>query len=560
MQNKVPLVRIELLILILAILFFIPYLGAVHLFDWDEINFAEASREMIETGDYLTVRIDYQPFHEKPPFFFWFQVISMKIFGVNEFAARLPNAIIGIITLMVIFSIGNKLFDYKFGLLWVLAYLGSFLPHFYFKTGIIDPTFNLFIFTGIYFLYQYSYKTSIEKNELSKCFKYLLFASVFITLAILTKGPVGYLLVAIIWICYELFNRNISKFPYIPFLQFTLMTAIIPIIWYIVVFLSNEQSVLEDFILYHIRLLTKEDAGHGGPIYYHVVVLLFGCFPASIVMLRGFRSYIQNSLAQKSIRLIMIVMLAVVVIIFSIVNTKIIHYSSLAYFPITFLATLAIYNISFLELSWKKSTTWLLSIFGFFWALVIILIPILLINTEAILPYVTDELTKEILKNKMNWAGTEWILGAFYLAGIFLAIYLIFKNKFLEGIITVYTATAIIIFFILPLLVPNIEKQVQGSPIEFYKEQINKDSYIYTLGFKSYAHYFYSQKPYYLSAKNKGIPLEIYENWLLTGNIDKAAYFVCKINNYKEYMDKYDLTFLYTKGGFVFLKREPKGN
>ncbi len=84
MQNKVPLVRIELLILILAILFFIPYLGAVHLFDWDEINFAEASREMIETGDYLTVRIDYQPFHEKPPFFFWFQVISMEIFGVNE--------------------------------------------------------------------------------------------------------------------------------------------------------------------------------------------------------------------------------------------------------------------------------------------------------------------------------------------------------------------------------------------------------------------------------------------------------------------------------------------
>ena len=145
MQNKVPLVRIELLILILAILFFIPYLGSVHLFDWDEINFAEASREMIETGDYLTVRIDYQPFHEKPPFFFWLQVISMKTFGINEFAARLPNAIIGIITLMVIFSIGNKLFDYKCGLLWVLAYLGSFLSHFYFKTGIIDPTFNLFI-------------------------------------------------------------------------------------------------------------------------------------------------------------------------------------------------------------------------------------------------------------------------------------------------------------------------------------------------------------------------------------------------------------------------------
>jgi len=558
MQNKVFILRIKLLIIILATLFFIPYLGTVHLFDWDEINFAEASREMLETGDYLTVRIDYQPFHEKPPFFFWMQIVSMKIFGVNEFAARFPNAIIGIISLLVIFSIGNKLFDYKFGLLWVIAYLGSFLPHFYFKTGIIDPTFNLFIFVGIYFLFQFSFKTSIEKIESSKCFKDLFFASVFITLAILTKGPVGYLLAAIVWICYELFNKNISKFPYIPFLQFTAMTAVIPIIWYLIVFLTNGNGVLEEFILYHIRLLTKEDAGHGGPIYYHIVILLLGCFPASIIMLRGFRSYIQNNLLQKNIRLMMIVLLSVVVIIFSIVNTKIVHYSSLTYFPITFLATLAIYNISFLELSWKKSTTWLLSIFGFFWAFALTLLPILLINSDAILPYITDEMTKEILQVDVKWIGTEWLIGALYFAGLILSVYLIFKKKFMEGIITIYTTTAFVILIILPLLVPNIEKQVQGAPIEFYEEQISKDSYIYTLGFKSYAHYFYSKKPYYLSAKKKEIPTDIFENWLLTGNIDKAAYFVCKINNYKEYMDKYDLTFLYTKGGFVFLKREPE--
>ena len=139
----------QLLIVIIGALFFVPYLGSVNLFDWDEINFAEAAREMIVTEDYLNVRIDFEPFHEKPPLFIWIQVISMNVFGINEFAARFPNAIIGIITLLVIYNISNRLFDEHFALFWVLTYLGSILPHFYFKTAIIDPLFNLFMFLGI---------------------------------------------------------------------------------------------------------------------------------------------------------------------------------------------------------------------------------------------------------------------------------------------------------------------------------------------------------------------------------------------------------------------------
>ena len=125
---------------------FIPFLGGVHLFDWDEINFAESAREMIATGDYLTVLFNFLPFHEKPPLFIWMQVLSMKLFGVNEFAARFPNAICGIVTLLVLFNIGRKLRNNLFGVLWVMAYAGSVLPFFYFKSGIIDPWFNLLSF------------------------------------------------------------------------------------------------------------------------------------------------------------------------------------------------------------------------------------------------------------------------------------------------------------------------------------------------------------------------------------------------------------------------------
>src|SRR5574343_1827440 len=100
----------EIIILILSLIYFLPFLGQVHLFDWDEINFAEAAREMIVSNNYFNVQIDYKAFWEKPPLFIWMQVISMKIFGVNEFAARFPNVVFGILTLCLIYTTGRRYF------------------------------------------------------------------------------------------------------------------------------------------------------------------------------------------------------------------------------------------------------------------------------------------------------------------------------------------------------------------------------------------------------------------------------------------------------------------
>src|SRR3954468_6465930 len=95
------------IIIAASVLLFVPFLGKVHLFDWDEINFAECAREMIVSGNYVTPTINFQPFWEKPPLFIWMQVLSMKAFGINEFSARLPNAICGITTLLILYSIGT---------------------------------------------------------------------------------------------------------------------------------------------------------------------------------------------------------------------------------------------------------------------------------------------------------------------------------------------------------------------------------------------------------------------------------------------------------------------
>ena len=136
------------LLLLIGIILFLPFLGAAPLFDWDEINFAESAREMLLTGNYSRVQINFQPFWEKPPLFFWMQAFCMKLFGINEYAARFPNAIFGIITMLTLFEMGRNIRDNRFGFIWAMCMAGSFLPLVYFKSGIIDPVFNYFIFVA----------------------------------------------------------------------------------------------------------------------------------------------------------------------------------------------------------------------------------------------------------------------------------------------------------------------------------------------------------------------------------------------------------------------------
>ena len=62
--------RNSLLFLVVLSLFFFIGLGNTHLFDWDEINFAESAREMIASNNYLRVQINFSPFWEKPSFLF----------------------------------------------------------------------------------------------------------------------------------------------------------------------------------------------------------------------------------------------------------------------------------------------------------------------------------------------------------------------------------------------------------------------------------------------------------------------------------------------------------
>jgi len=533
----------SLFIILTGAVLFIPFLGRVHLFDWDEINFAESAREMLVTGNYARVQIDFQPFWEKPPLYFWLQTLSMKLFGVNEFAARFPNAVCGILTLSLLFFFGKKYFDTTFAWLWVFAFTGSFLPHFYFKSGIIDPWFNLFIFSGVALL--------IEASD-SKPFgiKYFILSGACIGLGILTKGPVALLIVLLTGITVSFsVKRNLITLK--TFLAFSFSLLLVSTVWFAVDFFQNGTFFLKEFILYQVQLFRTGVAGHSGPFYYHAIVLLIGCFPASIFALSGFFNKHNASEKQLHFRLWMIILFLVVLVLFSIVKTKIVHYSSLCYLPLTFLAAWEIRHRIKLGLKFSRGQIAFLSLLGILIGMTTSLIPFVGRHPDLILPYVKDSFATANLEAQVHWQFPLIAFGFIYWLFVLAGIFWMSKGRTLRGALAVLFSSCLLLQVILFFFVPRIERYSQGAAIDFYKTLQGKDVYVDVLGFKSYAHLFYSNK---LPQTN---PESFNKEWLLNGAIDKPAYFVCKINRVEQYKSLPQLEEVSRKNGFVFFKREP---
>jgi len=540
--------NLYLIIIILSgIFFFIPFLGKVHLFDWDEINFAESAREMIVTGNYHRVQINFQPFWEKPPLFFWLQASCMKVFGINEFAARLPNALFGIITLLTFFFIGKKYKSSQFGFIWAISYLGTFLPHLYFKSAIIDPVFNYFIFLGIYFMYKDGLPRPLQRRGVEKYLNVSL-AGLFIGLATLTKGPVGLLVFLISFFVFFIFNK-FKNFPGIKkILIFILFFTIICLLWFGQEIINNGFWFLKEFLAYQADLFLHPVASHGEPFYYHFVVVFIGCFPISIIALPIL--FGKNVDDKKDFLRLMKILFWTVMILFSITTTKIVHYSSLTYMPLAFMATCYLDRLLATQQKMKISLLMLIAFMGFVFSFLLAALPYVANHHELILPYLKDPFAAASLNVNVHWSGFESLIGILYFIAVILAVIFFYKKQNRKAILFLFYSTAVCLFIYLLAVVPKIEKYSQGPAIHFYESLAGKNVYVWPVGFKSYAQYFYSKKPV------SPVYGEADEEFLLKGNIDKPAFFVVKITNTGFDSTCNGCTLIKQEGGFKFYKRE----
>lgn len=536
-----------------AALLFLPFLGATHLFDWDEINFAESAREMIVTGNYSRVMIDYQPFWEKPPLFFWIETVSMHLFGVNEFAARFPNAMMGIVTAVTLFFLGRSMKGPRFGFIWGLIYISTVIPHVYFKSGVIDPTFNYFIFLSVYFWYKSHegtlFNRSKEENTTSRnTFVPSMLAGILAGLATLAKGPVSLLLIGAATLFFWIFSRTTKVISVRNIFVFGFFYVIIASLWFGVEVINNGPSFLTEFITYQIELFSQPVAGHGQPFYYHFVVVFIGCFPISVLALPVM---FRRGEGTDRFLLWMKILFWVVMILFSIVTTKIVHYSSQSYFPLSFMAASYVYEL-LSGVAIRKGILRTLMVLGILLSSLLMVAPILILMKDKFIPLIRDPFAVGNLSVDVPWTGLEGFLGLIWLVAIILACRDLKNQNVWRGFLTLCYGTCVCLFLYIALVVPKVERYSQGTAIQFYEDLAGKDVYIKTLGFKSYGPFFYARK---MPGER---PEARNEDWLISGPIDKPAYFVTKVTTRDYLKDHPEIRLIKEEGGFLFYERLPE--
>ncbi|MVM41345.1 phospholipid carrier-dependent glycosyltransferase [Spirosoma sp. HMF3257] len=547
----------SLVLIGLGALFFIPFLGGVRLFDWDEINFAECAREMIALGDYLHVHIDFKPFYEKPPLFFWLQSMMMNVFGINEFSARLPNAICGIITLVYLYHIGQKLHGHRFGLLWALAYMGSVLPHLYFRSGIIDPFFNLFIFASLVNVIFASWKRerlggamTVPKNE----WTYILLGGTVLGLAILTKGPVAYLIVGLVLMTYWMLNRFRWFITPLQFVAFTAAASAGSLIWYGLDIYLHGPTLVREFLAYSIRLFSTPDAGHVGFPGYHIIILLVGCFPASIFGIRAFGSLFIERNYQREFRRWMLILFWIVLILFSIVQSKIVHYSSLCYFPLTYFAALTLLQLEERKIQFNNWLRAGLLVIGGIYVAVIAGLPFLARRMDIVKAAADqDAFTQGNLNAKIEWTGWEAMPGVWLLIVLVLALIWYNQREMARASVALFIGMAVFITLTLWFFIGRIEGISQDAAMRFFEQAKGQNVYVKTYGYHSYGPYFYTQKPPVTN------PNYYNDEWLLRGRIDKDVLFIRHSSEQPTVLDSLpDVRKTGEENGFVFYRRKAK--
>jgi 4-amino-4-deoxy-L-arabinose transferase-like glycosyltransferase len=591
-DNKLFGLPTQVFLIVIGAVLLIPGLGKVHLLDWDEINFAESAREMLVSGDWLTVQIGFEPFWEKPPVFIWLQALCMRIFGIGEFAARLPNAIFGILTLLTVYRIGRKIHGESFGKWWALAYLGSILPHLYARSGIIDPVFNLFIFIGLYQFYRgyishfadhlgvpatparmhspasrsgYPLQPDMGESQpegksfqpisgvrfypsreafWSTIWPYLL-AGLFTGLAVLTKGPVAWLIMGLSLGVYWISTRFKAPLPLLGLFSWLISSCLVAGLWFLAIALVHGPELISDFVTYQIRLFSTKDSGHGGFFGYHFVVLLFGCFPASILALR---QLISTQKQQNDLFTIwMQCLFWTVLILFSIVGTKIVHYSSMCYLPLAYLAAKELNqaNLSRWQQRW-------IGIQGIVMGLLIAALPYLAMQTAWLQQILAkDPFAVENLKVAAGWAGWRGIGGWFLMIMSIAGLLYMSKNKHKKSKELYLLGTACFVTLTLFGIIRPIERHSQGGLIAMLETEAQKTPrpIIAPTGFKSFAHLFYGQQEPGTSF------MEGYK--LIDLKTDRTKYIIAKVPKVDQEVAYYQAKVVVDTGGYVLLKLRP---
>jgi len=326
-QHDAQALRHELIIVLVAGLICFVNLGAAGLWDLDEALYTSIAREMSVRGDWVVPTFNRGVFYDKPPLMFWLMMGSFSFLGQSEFAARLPAAILAMGTALTTYHLARRLFSAEVGFWAGLATTSNVIFTVSARAATVDSALT-FVTTLAMALFAKGARIGEPPGAhpegrsaglafLSAARSVYALLGVLLGLAVLAKGPVGFLLPAaslglfllvmngpaaspiaddlnwigragaVLWRGIALFSpRNLLRVTWaMRPLTVLAFTALVALPWYVAIAWRTDGQWLAEFVAkYNLGPFIKPFLGHRGPFYYHVIVVFVGLFPWSVFL------------------------------------------------------------------------------------------------------------------------------------------------------------------------------------------------------------------------------------------------------------------------------------
>jgi 4-amino-4-deoxy-L-arabinose transferase-like glycosyltransferase len=312
-----------LTLLVLSFIMFFYKLGAPSLFETDEVIYSQIAREIVRTGDWVTLHIFSKNYFIHPPFYMWLTAASSFVFGDNEFNTRLWNALFAVGLVYVTFLLGKKMFRDGVGLLagFILATGVQYVMQA--RIAVFDIPLVFFEMLSLLFFFYWL------EDKLPRYY-YLFFLSM--GLAVLMKGPVGILLPLLVIIPYLVFTGNLRALFNLRIFLGLFIAYLAGGTWYTMETVIHGRNFVDSVFGFYIigRYLTAIEQ-HYGPWYFYLPVIIIGFMP--------WVSFLPYSIAYQwqkrgdSDNLFALLWMGIVFVFFSIAGTKLPGYI-MSFYPL----------------------------------------------------------------------------------------------------------------------------------------------------------------------------------------------------------------------------------
>ena len=259
---------------------YLSRIGGFVLQDPDEGRYAEIPREMIESGDWVTPRLFYVKYFEKPPLLYWLTAISFETFGFSEWAARLVPALSGVVTVVLTFLLGVRLCGRRAA--WIGCGALATMPLFFALSQALLIDILLTACMTATMLAVYAAHTSEHKR------RWALLVAFSVALGVLAKGLVALVLPGAIALAFLLQRRDFATMRALLHWQALLLFAVVAVPWFVIVSMRNPEFVQFFFVREHFQRFMATGpvrVGHPEGPFYYVPVVLLGPAPWTFVAL-----------------------------------------------------------------------------------------------------------------------------------------------------------------------------------------------------------------------------------------------------------------------------------